>query len=76
MKNLVEYISESYEYTHNLSKSEQDWVNYNKGKGKSKVQPKSKKELIKIINGSFEKGVYDLNFIDTSKIKLTNMLYV
>ena len=74
MKNLVEYINESYEYTHNLSKSEQDWVNYNKDKSevqpkiKNKVQPKSKKELIKIINDSFEKGVYDLNFIDTSKI--------
>ena len=68
MKNLVEYINESYEYTHNLSKSEQDWVNYNKDNGKSKVKAKSKKELIKIINDSFEKGVYDLNFIDTSKI--------
>ena len=74
MKNLAEYINESYEYTHKLSKSEQDWVNYNKGKSevqlktKNKVQPKSKKELIKIINDSFEKGVYDLNFIDTSKI--------
>ena len=68
MKKLVEYISESYEYTHKLSKSEQDWINYNKGKGKNKVQPKSKKELIKIINDAFEKGVYDLNFIDTSKI--------
>ena len=68
MKNLVEYVNESYEYTHKLSKSEQDWINYNKDKGKSKVQPKSKKELTKIINDSFEKGVYDLNFIDTSKI--------
>ena len=38
MKNLVEYINESYEYTHKLSKSEQDWINYNKGKGKNKVQ--------------------------------------
>ena len=75
MKNLVEYISESYEYTHNLSKSEQDWINYNKGKGKSKVQPKSKKELIKIINDSFEKGVYDLNFIDTSKITDMSWLF-
>ena len=68
MKNLTEYIKEGYEYTHKLSKSEQDWINYNKGKGKNKVQPKSKEELIKIINDSFEKGVYDLNFIDTSKI--------
>ena len=75
MKNLVKYISESYEYTHNLSKSEQDWINYNKGKGKNKVQPKSKKELIKIINRSFEKGVYDLNFIDTSKIKDMSELF-
>ena len=75
MKNLVEYINESYEYTHKLSKSEQDWINYNKDKGKSKVQPKSKKELIKIINGSFEKGVYDLNFIDTSKIKDMSELF-
>ena len=81
MKNLVEYISESHEYTHNLSKSEQDWVNYNKGKSevqpktKNKVQPKSKKELIKIINDSFEKGVYDLNFIDTSKITDMSWLF-
>ena len=75
MKNLVKYISESYEYTHNLSKSEQDWVNYNKGKSKNKVQPKSKKELIKIINDSFEKGVYDLNFIDTSKITDMSWLF-
>ena len=45
MKNLVEYISESYEYTHNLSKSEQDWVNYNKCK--SEVQPKTKKRINK-----------------------------
>ena len=81
MKKLVEYISESYEYTHNLSKSEQDWVNYNKGKSevqpktKNKVQPKSKKELIKIINDSFEKGVYDLNFIDISKITDMSWLF-
>ena len=81
MKKLVEYISESYEYTHNLSKSEQDWVNYNKGKSevqlktKNKVQPNSKKELIKIINDSFEKSVYDLNFIDTSKIKDMSWLF-
>ena len=47
MKNLAEYINESYEYTHKLSKSEQDWINYNKGKGKSKVQPKSKKRINK-----------------------------
>ena len=75
MKNLVEYISESYEYTHNLSKSEQDWINYNKDKGKNKVQPKSKKELIKIINDSFDKGVYDLNFIDTSEITDMSWLF-
>ena len=68
MKNLAKYINESYEYTHKLSKSEQDWVNSTKSINRNKVQPKSKKELIKIINDSFEKGVYDLNFIDTSKI--------
>ena len=81
MKNLVEYISESHEYTHNLSKSEQDLVNYNKGKSevqpktKNKVQPKTKDELIKIINDSFEKGAYDLNFIDTSKITDMSWLF-
>ena len=75
MKNLVKYISESYEYTHNLSKSEQDCINSNKGKGKTKVEPKSKKQLIKIINHSLEKGVYDLNFIDTSKIKDMSELF-
>ena len=68
MKNLAKYINESYEYTHKLSKSEQDWVNSTKSINRNKVQPKSKKELIKIINDSFDKGVYDLNFIDTSKI--------
>ena len=68
MKSLIEYLNEGYEYTYNLSKSEQDWVNSTKSINRNKVQPKTKRQLKKLIYASFQKGIYDLNFIDTSKI--------
>ena len=36
-----------------------------------KVQPKNKKQLKRLIDYAFKHNIYDLNFIDTSKI--TNM---
>ena len=75
MKNLTEYIKEGYEYTHNLSKSEQDWVNSTKSINRNKVQPKNKKQLKQLINYAFKHNIYDLNFIDTSKITDMSLLF-
>ena len=39
-----------------------------------KVQPKTKEQLKQLINYAFKHDIYDLNFIDTSKI--TNMSWL
>ena len=40
-----------------------------------KVQPKTKEQLKQLINYTFKHDIYDLNFIDTSKITDMSMLF-
>ena len=44
-----------------------EYIMLNESTG-NKVQPRNSAELQKIIKDSFKKGIYNLNFIDTSKI--------
>ena len=41
-----------------------------------KVQPKTKEQLKQLINYAFKHDIYDLNFIDTSKITDMSNLFV
>ena len=40
-----------------------------------KVQPKNKKQLKQLIDYAFKHNIYDLNFIDTSKITDMTLLF-
>ena len=41
-----------------------------------KVQPKTKEQLKQLINYAFKHNIYDLNFIDTSKITNMSNLFI
>ena len=41
-----------------------------------KVQPKNKEQLKQLINYAFKHNIYDLNFIDTSKITDMSELFI
>ena len=41
-----------------------------------KVQPKTKEQLKQLINYAFKHDIYDLNFIDTSKITDMSNLFI